>query len=146
MKISKMQFDAILAGLRLLEVALEERTVRPFDGNVGDILTDGQSHEGLSSEKVAELAEELNGSDFFQLVVTDQCADVPGDVGPSQGEALGTYQVGIDRIGYRSTVISDVQATCDGDAARIALSRAGDIEFPGEHDADYIVSSVMKIG
>lgn len=59
MKISKMQFDAILAGLRLLEVALEERTVRPFDGNVGDILTDGQSHEGLSSEKVAELAEEL---------------------------------------------------------------------------------------
>lgn len=146
MKISKMQFDAILAGLRLLEVALEERTVRPYDGNIGDILTDGQTHEGLTSAQVSELADQINSGDENYFQIDDDIPAAAQNANPSsEGQGSGTYQVGIDRIGYRSTLIPDIVATSARDAAEKALAMAGDIEFAGEHDADYSVSSVTLV-
>ena len=58
--ISKKQFDAVLAGLRLLQLCLENRLVLPNDGGISDILTDGGSHEGLTTMEIDALCESLN--------------------------------------------------------------------------------------
>lgn len=64
MQFSKKQFDAILAGLALLQTALRNRLVLPNDGGIGDILTNGGSHEGLTDEEVGQLSEAFNCGDF----------------------------------------------------------------------------------
>lgn len=64
MQFSKKQFDAILAGLALLQTALQNRLVLPDDGEIGDILTDNGSHEGLTAEEVGQLSEAFNCGDF----------------------------------------------------------------------------------
>ena len=47
-----------------------------------------------------------------------------------------TFRVNVRRTAYSSTVI-EVEATDAADAKKEALAKAGDIEFPNEHDADY---------
>jgi len=58
--VSKQQFDAVLAGLRLLQTCLENRLVLSNDGGISDILTDGGIHKGLSSTEIDTLCESLN--------------------------------------------------------------------------------------
>jgi len=58
--ISKKQFDAVLAGLRLLQSCLENRLVLPNDGDIGDILTDGGTHKGLTTTEIDALCGSLN--------------------------------------------------------------------------------------
>ena len=61
MKLNKKETDAILAGLRLLQNALELGSVQPNDGDVGDILTDSGEHDGLNEEDIDYLIEKLKG-------------------------------------------------------------------------------------
>jgi DNA-binding Xre family transcriptional regulator len=60
MQLSGKNFDAVLAGLRLLQTALEQRLVLPEDGDIGDILTNSGKHSGLSVAEIDELCESLN--------------------------------------------------------------------------------------
>lgn len=59
MKLNKKETDAILAGLRFLQKALELGNVKPNDGDVGDILTDSGTHEGLNEEEIDDLIDKL---------------------------------------------------------------------------------------
>lgn len=63
--VSNRERDALLAALRLLQIWLEKprRTAREkaeFDAMLADIHTNGQKHEGLSSDHVDSLAERIN--------------------------------------------------------------------------------------
>lgn len=55
----RRQFDAILAGLRLLQSSLDSGAVKPNDGDIGDILTCDGDHAGLSAAEVDALANSL---------------------------------------------------------------------------------------
>lgn len=68
-------YDAVLAGLRLLQTALENRLVIPDDGDIGDILTNGQSHAGLGPVEIDDLVEHLQFG-TVQLLSGD-CERVP---------------------------------------------------------------------
>lgn len=59
MQFTKIQTDAVLAGLRLLQAALTGGLVRPNDGEIGDILTDVGTHAGLSADDIDALCESL---------------------------------------------------------------------------------------
>lgn len=56
---SAQERDALLAALKLLEGALKRRLVIPNDGNIGDLLTNGGEHEGLTPQKIADLADRI---------------------------------------------------------------------------------------
>ncbi len=43
------------AGLRLLKAGLKDGSVRPGDGNFGDLLTRNGAHEGLTADQVGSL-------------------------------------------------------------------------------------------
>lgn len=60
------QFDAMIAGLRLLEREMERGNVAANDGDVGEILTDGGRHEGLTVEEISSFGDELlTGDDLI---------------------------------------------------------------------------------
>lgn len=59
LRISDSEYDAILAGLRLLQAALEAGDVEPNDGDVGDILTCAGSHAGLTVEQIESLIDDM---------------------------------------------------------------------------------------
>jgi hypothetical protein len=54
------ELDAVLAGLRLLQSALDAGTVTPNDGDIGDVLTCSGDHGGLTAAQIDELCERLN--------------------------------------------------------------------------------------
>lgn len=68
MQLSKKQSDAILAGLRLLQASLDGGLVRPNDGDIGDILTDTGSHEGMTAAEIDSFCEEINCGDLSVVV------------------------------------------------------------------------------
>ena len=57
--LSGQERDALLAALKLLEVALKEGLVRPNDGDIGDLLTNGGEHEGLTPWRISALADRI---------------------------------------------------------------------------------------
>ncbi|SBW84634.1 hypothetical protein PVE_R2G0608 [Pseudomonas veronii 1YdBTEX2] len=57
--VSKIEFDAVLAALRLLGASMEGGLVRPGDGDIGEILTDSGTHAGLTAEGVDALRERI---------------------------------------------------------------------------------------
>ncbi|WP_439126259.1 MAG: hypothetical protein ACNJA3_28230 (plasmid) [Pseudomonas rhizophila] len=57
--VNKAEFDAVLAALRLLGASMMGGLVRPGDGDIGDILTDSGTHEGLTTEGVDALCERI---------------------------------------------------------------------------------------
>lgn len=57
--VSKAEFDAVLAALRLLGASMECGRVRPDDGDIGEILTDSGTHAGLSAKEVDALCERI---------------------------------------------------------------------------------------
>ena len=64
---SDAEYDAIIAALRLLAAGLDKPSndpaaVRPDDGDIGEILTNGGAHEGLSRDQVHDLADWLLGA------------------------------------------------------------------------------------
>lgn len=59
-------------------------------------------------------------------------------------EEFNLFEVEVCRTSIRSTTIS-VIAKDENEAERLALRKAGDIEFPGEKDADYGVQSVTRL-
>lgn len=61
--LSAQQLDAVLAGLRCLQVALESGSVSPDDGDIGDILTNGQTHPGLTADEIDKLCESINSGE-----------------------------------------------------------------------------------
>lgn len=63
LRVTPAQFDAILAGLRMLATGLERGTVTPNDNDVGDILTCGGEHPGLTAAQVFDLGDAINGPD-----------------------------------------------------------------------------------
>ena len=67
MPLMKKQLDAILAGLRLLQTSLENRLVLPNDGNIGDILTDAGSHDGMTAAEIDVFCEEINFGGFCEV-------------------------------------------------------------------------------
>jgi len=54
---SECNRDAVLAGLRLLQEALQSGVVRPHEGWIGNILTNGGQHDGLDAAGIDELCE-----------------------------------------------------------------------------------------
>ena len=58
MKLTQPQHSAILAALRLLQQALENGTVEPDDGDLGDILTCGGEHAPMTVEDIDVFIEE----------------------------------------------------------------------------------------
>lgn len=69
LEVTAEEFDAIVAGLRLLGCALLPGSaeayghVSPNDGDIGDILTNSGEHAGLTSEQVDALCDRLLGSE-----------------------------------------------------------------------------------
>ncbi|QHF00422.1 hypothetical protein LCG56_28950 (plasmid) [Pseudomonas cannabina pv. alisalensis] len=57
--VSKAEFDAVLAALRLLAASMMGGLVRPGDGDIGEILTDSGTHAGLTAEGVDQLCERI---------------------------------------------------------------------------------------
>ncbi|USN14384.1 hypothetical protein KABACHOK_05710 [Brevundimonas phage vB_BpoS-Kabachok] len=55
--LSPREYDAALAGLRLLARELAAGRVAPDDNDIGQILTNGMEHPGLSAEQVHALAD-----------------------------------------------------------------------------------------
>ncbi|TAN25152.1 MAG: hypothetical protein EPN31_15845 [Castellaniella sp.] len=55
--LNEPQRDAVMAGLRLLQRALDLGEVAPNDGNVGDILTCSGRHEGMTSDQIDSFIE-----------------------------------------------------------------------------------------
>jgi len=53
--VNDQQFDAILAGLRLLQEKLESGDVSHDDKGIGQVLTNGGVHSGLDSSEIEEL-------------------------------------------------------------------------------------------
>lgn len=58
-KVSKVEFDALIASLRLLSAGMSGGLVRADDGDIGDILTDSGTHDGLSADEVDSLCERI---------------------------------------------------------------------------------------
>lgn len=56
LQVTSPQFDAIIAGLRLLQSSLDRGDVAPDDGDVGDILTCNGDHAGLTAAEIDDLA------------------------------------------------------------------------------------------
>ncbi len=59
LQISDQESDAILAALRLLGHAMTIGDVEANDGDIGDILTCGGKHAGLTREQVDALGDNL---------------------------------------------------------------------------------------
>lgn len=60
---SSREYDAMLAGLRLLATAMKERLVLADDDDIGQILTCGMQHPGLTDEQVHDLADAFQRGD-----------------------------------------------------------------------------------
>lgn len=58
-QVSRMEFDALVAALRLLQVGLVGGLVRADDGDIGGILTDSGTHVGLKADEVDSLCERI---------------------------------------------------------------------------------------
>ena len=54
-------YNAVLAGLRLLQKALDDGEVTPNDGDIGDILTNSGSHPGLTAEEIDNMCLDIDG-------------------------------------------------------------------------------------
>lgn len=59
LSVSKTEFDAVIAGLRMLAAGVEVGSVTAEDGDIGEILTDGGMHSGLSAEEIHDLCDRL---------------------------------------------------------------------------------------
>ncbi|WP_164034296.1 hypothetical protein, partial [Serratia marcescens] len=57
--LSQPEYDAVIAGLRLLACGLEDKIVEPNDGDIGDMLTCGGQHTGLTSDEIHDLCDRL---------------------------------------------------------------------------------------
>lgn len=57
--VTSEEYNAVIAGLRLLQNALENSTVRPDDGDIGDILTNTGSEQPLTIAQINELVERI---------------------------------------------------------------------------------------
>ena len=53
------EYNAVIAGLRLLQNALDNSTVTPDDGDIGDILTNTGSEKPLTAAQIDELVERI---------------------------------------------------------------------------------------
>lgn len=53
------QFDAIQAGLRLLAASISDGTVSKTDGYIGQTLTNGGEHDGLTPVQIGMLSDEI---------------------------------------------------------------------------------------
>ncbi len=60
--VTPQEFDAILAGLRLLAQRVRSGELHPDDAILG-ILTNGDGHDGLAPAAIDELAQRLNCGD-----------------------------------------------------------------------------------
>ena len=60
MKLNDKQHGAILAGLRLLQTALDNRLVLPNDGDIGDILTNSGAHMAITPDEIDAFCERFN--------------------------------------------------------------------------------------
>lgn len=59
LSLSGQERDALLAALKLLEVSMKEGLVQPNDGDIGDLLTNGGEHEGLTPWQISALADRV---------------------------------------------------------------------------------------
>lgn len=109
---TKQQFSAILAGLRLLQASLDNRTVYPNDANINDILTDGGTHQGMTSAEIDSLCEEINFGGAQPTVVCDM-ADAE-KVGVS-GENLVTQLAALKQAGLTFSQVVEVFGVGDAD-------------------------------
>lgn len=57
--VTSEEYNAVIAGLRLLQNALDNSTVTPDDGDIGDILTNTGSEEPLTAAQIDELVERI---------------------------------------------------------------------------------------
>jgi len=53
------EFNALIASLRLLSAAMSGGLVKPNDGDIGDVLTDSGTHEGLNAEQIHDLCDRI---------------------------------------------------------------------------------------
>ena len=53
------EFNALIASLRLLSAAMSGGLVKPNDGDIGDVLTDSGTHEGLNAEQIHNLCDRI---------------------------------------------------------------------------------------
>lgn len=57
--VTSEEYNAVIAGLRLLQNALDNSTVTPDDGDIGDILTNTGSEKPLTAAQIDELVERI---------------------------------------------------------------------------------------
>ncbi len=60
-KLSRVQFAAVLAGLRLLAANVASGSMKREFCDIGEIWTDCGDHEGLDAEEIQKLGDQLNG-------------------------------------------------------------------------------------
>lgn len=142
MKFTDKQIDAILAGLRLLSEALDHNKVAPDDGSIGDILTNGGNHEGLSSEEIDTLCREINCGTQDKLTVNLNIFDDEGNVLRGTTADLTTDEIS-DIVAHASqlAVIRRSAKRSSGDTEAVqaeleeALSVAGVLDAVSEASA-----------
>lgn len=78
MQFTKMQSDAILAGLRLLQTSLDNRDVLPE--GISDILTSAGNHDGMTAAEIDSFCEEINCSDSQTITINLNIFDDEGNV------------------------------------------------------------------
>lgn len=59
LSVSKAEYDAVIAGLRMLAAGVGTGAVSADDGDIGEILTNGGAHSGLSAEEIHDLCDRL---------------------------------------------------------------------------------------
>lgn len=83
-KLTEAQFDAVLAGLRLLAANIASGVVHKYDGDIGAIWTNDGEHDGLNVTAIQELGDTLNGG-----VQPDSAVNLCSDCGLEVDEIIG---------------------------------------------------------
>jgi hypothetical protein len=71
MKFTPSALDTILAGLRLLAIAVEDGSVQPNDRGIGNIMTNDGQHPAATVEDIEYLAETINTCAFATIFERD---------------------------------------------------------------------------
>lgn len=96
------QYDALLAGVRLLAGALGEGMVNPDDGDVGDILTNSGEHPGLTASEVYDLGDAMQSGDLdaneLPLLHAIATAALKVDIGAPSKSRLDAFRALSDAL------------------------------------------------
>lgn len=132
--------DAILAGLRLLQHSLDTGAVTPDDGDIGDILTCGGEHEGMTATEIDAYCEQTNTTDtVLPAVVIVTEGGLIQDVTTNQ--AMKILVIDYDTEGTSDPVCQVDQGDVEEGESK---SEAACVWLVGEEHPEYVNGRIAK--